>query len=185
MLSLDQILHDLDMADGQAKNRLAWNPEREGSIDIRIAANGTWFHEGRPIPRDSMVKLFSGILRREDDQYFLVTPVEKLKIQVDDAPFVARLVETIEQPGGSAIIFTTNTDERIPLDDNHALRIVSSAEDDQPRPYLMVREGMEALVSRSAFYDLLNLADLQETQDGYTMTLSSFGKSYTITPEAA
>ena len=185
MLSLDQILHDLDMADSQAKQRLSWNPERVGQIDIRIAGNGTWYHEGRPIERKSMVKLFSGILRREAHDYFLVTPVEKLKIEVEDAPFVATLVECIDVDGGPAIIFITNTDERIPLDENHAVRIVESLNDEQPRPYLLVRDGLEALISRSAFFDLLNLAEISENNDGYSMTLHSLGKTFTITPEAA
>ena len=184
MLSLDQILHDLDMADSQARQRMSWNPERVGEIDIRIAANGDWYHEGRPIERKSMVKLFSGILRREADDYFLVTPVEKLQIEVEDAPFVATLVDCIDEDGGPGIIFMTNTEERIPLDDNHPVRIVETANDEQPRPYLLVRDGLEALISRSAFFDLLNLAEISETDDGYSMTLNSFGKTFTITPEA-
>ena len=185
MLSLDQILHDLDMADSQAKDRLSWNPARQGSIDIRIATDGTWYHEGRPIQRESMVRLFAGILRREGDHYYLVTPAEKLEITVDDAPFIATLVETVEQPGGEVIVFTTNTGERIPLDASHVLRIVESVTDEQPRPYLMVREGLEALVKRSAFYDLLNLADIDENETGYSMTLRSGGEVFVITPEVA
>lgn len=183
MLSLDQILHDLDMADSQAEDRLSWKPEREGSIDIRIAADGSWFHEGRPIRRDSMVRLFSGILRREANDYFLVTPAEKLKIEVEDAPFVATLVETVEQSEGSVIIFTTNTGEKIPLDDEHPVRIVESAADERPRPYLMIRAGLEALIKRSAFYDLLNLAEIEEDEHGYSMTLQSAGQTFTIIPE--
>lgn len=184
MLSLDQILHDLDIADCQAKHRLDWNPDREGSIDIRIATDGTWYHEGRPITRHSMVKLFSSLLRREASDYFLVTPAEKLKIEVEDAPFVATLVDIIELAQQPAIVFTLNTDERIPLDDMHPIRIIESPGDEQPRPYLTVREGMEALVSRSAFYDLVNLADINENLDGYSMTLHSFGKTVTIRQEA-
>ncbi len=183
MLSLDQILHDLDIADSQAKDRLSWNPARVGEIDIRIAADGTWYHEGRPIKRESLVRLFAGILRREGNEFFLVTPAEKLKIEVEDAPFIATLVESVEQPAGDVIIFTTNTGEQVPLDDNHPLRVIESPSDEQPRPYLMIREGLEALIKRSAFYDLLNLADIEEHDAGYSMTLHSGGQTFTITPE--
>ena len=127
-----------------------WQPERQDDIDMRIARDGTWYYQGSPIERHRMVKLFSTILLREGDDYFLVTPVEKLRIQVDDAPFVATLVEQIDDDGAPAIVFTTNIGERVIVDQVHALRVEIDAQSQQPRPYVHLRDGLDALISRSA-----------------------------------
>ncbi|WP_062763056.1 DUF1285 domain-containing protein [Falsirhodobacter sp. alg1] len=129
-----------------------WNPEYCGEIDIRIARDGTWFHEGGPITRPQMVQLFSSVLKREGDAYFLVTPAEKLKIVVEDAPFV---VTGLDAAGG-VIVLHTATGEMLPLGPDHALRV----EDPQgtPAPYVHVRGGMEALIDRKTFYLLIDMA---------------------------
>ncbi|MFA7440788.1 MAG: DUF1285 domain-containing protein [Sphingomonadaceae bacterium] len=143
-----------------------WNPEHCGDIDMRIAADGTWFHAGSPIGRPAMVRLFSTILRREPDgSYVLVTPVEKLNIMVEDAPFVA--VELTSEGAGKArnLAFRLNTDEVVIAGPDHPLR-VETAPDGNPRPYLHVRgkvgNGLEALLNRPVFYELAELA-LAET----------------------
>ena len=180
MSELEQILADIESSAMTQAARRSWNPHYQGEIDIRISADGTWFHQGRRFQRDSMVKLFAGILRREDDAYFLVTPAEKLRIQVEDAPFVATLVEGIEDKGQPAIVFTTNIGEKIVADHEHPIRADIDASTNQPRPYVHLREGLDALICRSAFYDLLNLA--QETKRdgvGY-LSITSMGEEFEL-----
>lgn len=134
-----------------------WHPSHCGHSEMRIARDGTWFHQGSPIGRHAMVRLFSTILRREaDGSYVLVTPAEKLTIEVEDAPFVA--VEMKAEGTGAAmkLAFRLNTDELVSADDTHPLRFVAG--DNGPRPYLQVRGGLEALIARPIYYDLVNLA---------------------------
>lgn len=180
MSQLDQILADIRSSEAIHATRRDWNPRNQGEIDIRIAADGNWFHEGRQFRRESMVKLFAGILRREGEEYFLVTPAEKLRIQVDDAPFVATLVERIEENGQQAIVFTTNTGEQIIVDRDHPVRVDIDANTNEPRPYVHLREGLDALISRSAFYDLLNLADETERDGNAYLSISSMGEEFEL-----
>ena len=135
-----------------------WQPANCGDSHMRIAADGTWFHEGRPIPRPAMVRLFSTILRREPDgRHVLVTPVEKLDIEVEDAPFVA-IEATSEGAGrGRRIGFRLNTDDDVIAGAQNPLRI-ETAPDGTPRPYVQVRNGLEALIVRAVFYELAELA---------------------------
>jgi uncharacterized protein len=180
MSELEQILADISSSEATQAERRKWNPLNQGEIDIRIAADGSWFHEGRRFKRSAMVKLFAGILRREDDAYFLVTPVEKLRIEVEDAPFVAGLVEQIEDDGSPAIVFTTNIGERVIVDQAHSLRVEIDAQSRQPRPYVQLRDGLDALISRSAFYDLLNLAYEKHRDGGVFLAVSSRGHEFEL-----
>jgi hypothetical protein len=135
----------------------SWTPEHCGPSDMRIARDGTWFHQGSPIGRPAMVKLFSTILRREaDGSFVLVTPVEKLDIEVEDAPFVA--VEVKCEGAGEArrLAFRLNTGDLIVAGPDHPLRFEDRA--DGPHPYLLVRKGLEALVARPVYYELANIA---------------------------
>lgn len=135
-----------------------WNPSHCGDSEMRIAADGTWFHQGSPIGRKELVKLFSTILRREaDGSHVLVTPVEKLDIAVDDAPFIA--VEATSEGEGRdrRIIFRLNTDDLVAAGPDNLVRI-DTADDGTPRPYLHVRGGLQALVNRPVFYQLADLA---------------------------
>ena len=135
-----------------------WNPSHCGGSDMRIAADGTWFHMGSPIGRAAMVRLFSTILRREPDgSHVLVTPVEKLDIAVDDAPFVAVELKSEGAGQGRKLGFRLNVDDWVIAGPEHALRIEIAA-DGTPRPYLHVRAGLEALVNRPVFYELVELA---------------------------
>lgn len=133
-----------------------WQPEREGRIDIRIASDGTWYHEGSPIRRGALVKLFSTVLRRDPDGFCLVTPAERLVIEVEDAPFVAVNMEVRGTGAATDLLFTTNVDEHVIADAAHPLRVDESS--GEPRPYVMVRSGLEALISRAVFYRLVDLA---------------------------
>ena len=180
MSELEQILADIESGEATQALRRQWNPERQGEIDIRIAANGDWFHEGRRFKRQALVKLFGGILRREGEAHFLVTPAEKLRIEVEDAAFVAGLVEQVDDNGTPAIVFTTNIGERVVVDDAHPLRIDIDAQNGQPRPYLQLRDGLEALISRSAFYDLLNLAREQQIDGKTCLVVSSRGNEFEL-----
>lgn len=180
MSELEQIQRDIEAAAAQSAARGRWNPAQQGEIDIRIAADGRWHHEGRPFQREALVKLFAGVLRREGDDYFLLTPAEKLRIHVDDAPFVASLVERIDEDGRQAIVFTTNLGERIPLDSAHPLRVEIDPRSREPRPYIHVRDGLDALISRSAFYDLANLAE-ETVRDGAAyLSVTSLGEIFDI-----
>jgi len=149
-----------------------WHPAHCGDSDMRIAADGTWFHGGTPIGRLELVKLFSTILRREaDGGYVLVTPGEKLDIAVDDAPFVA-VAATSEGTGeGRSLAFRLNTGDHVVAGPDNRLRVATDA-DGTPRPYVHVRGGMEALVNRATFYDL---ADWALTEDATPPGLWSGG----------
>jgi len=135
----------------------SWNPGHCGHSDMRIARDGTWFHQGSPIGRPPMVRLFSTILRREPDgRFVLVTPVEKLDIDVEDAPFTA--VEMKREGEGDAmkLAFRLNTGDLVTAGPEHALRF--EEREDGPRPYLHVRRGLEALVARTVYYELAEIA---------------------------
>lgn len=143
-----------------------WNPPFCGEIDMRIGRNGAWHYLGSPINRPAMVKLFSNILRREPDgSYVLVTPVEKCRIKVDDAPFTAVEMTTSGTGDDRLIAFRTNVDDVVPLDPEHPLRVVTNPETGEPSPYLLVRNGLEALIARPVFYELVDLAE-EQSQDG-------------------
>lgn len=134
-----------------------WNPVHCGHSGMRIARDGTWFHDGSPIGRINMIRLFSTVLRREaDGSHVLVTPVEKLDIDVDDAPFVATSLKAAGSGPDSTLVFQLNTGDLVTAGEDHRLRFVSGA--DGPRPYLHVRGGMEALIARPVYYELADIA---------------------------
>ncbi len=134
-----------------------WNPDHCGDSEMRIARDGTWYHQGSPIGREAMVRLFSSILRREaDGSFVLVTPVEKLDIAVDDAPFVAVEVKNEGEGRDRALAFRLNTGDLVAAGPDNALIVRETA--DGPHPYLHVRAGLEALIGRSVYYELMNMA---------------------------
>ena len=136
-----------------------WNPKYCGDIDMRIASDGTWFYCGSPINRKKLVKLFSSILINENNKYFLITPVEKVGIIVDDAPFIANDFEKITENNKSYLVFFTNIDETIVLSKKNPFRISINDKTQEPSPYIMVRKNIEAKIDRKSFYRLLDLAD--------------------------
>ena len=162
-----------------------WDPPYCGAIDIRIAADGTWFHNGSPIRRDKLVKLFAPILRREPDgRTVLVTPVESVGITVDDAAFVA--VEMAVDGSGTdrRVSFRTNVDDLVSVDAEHALRF-EEAPDGALKPYLHVRRGLWALVTRALTYDLVDLAEERLVDGKPWLGLWAGGAFHTIAPVAA
>ena len=144
-----------------------WHPSHVADIDLRISRDGTWHYQGSPIHRLRLVKLFASVMRRDDNDYYLVTPIEKLRIQVDDAPFLA--VEIDQEGSGESqrLLFRTNVDEVVAADEDHPIRIVEDTGSGEPSPYLMIRDGLEALLSRPVYYHLVELA-VEHRQDGRT-----------------
>lgn len=150
-----------------------WNPALSGDIDIRIAHDGRWFHEGDEIRRLPLVKLFASILKREGDDYFLVTPVEKWRIQVEDAPLV--VVDFSRRGKGEAqqLAFKTNTDDIVVADEDHPIKLQKRGEGgvDQLLPYLIVRDNLPARINRNVYYHLVDMA-LAEGGDEAVMVRS-------------
>lgn len=162
-----------------------WNPPFCGDLDMRIASDGTWFYEKSPIGRSGLVKLFSSVLKREGDKYFLVTPVEKVGIVVDDAPFTAVELRLDDAAEGRTLHFRTNVDEWIAAGPDHALRFEEDAENGGLAPYLHVRSDLWAKVTRALFYDLVDLGE-ERAIDGKTMFgVASGGEFYPMAEASA
>ena len=157
-----------------------WNPPFCGDIDMRIAADGTWFYQKTPIGRLPLVKLFASVLKREGDKYFLVTPVEKVGIVVEDAPFLA--VEMKAEKG--ALAFRTNVDDWVAAGPGHALRFDLDAATGGLKPYLHVRRGLWAKVTRALFYDLVELG-VERALDGKVMFGIAAGVEFFAMAEAS
>lgn len=159
-----------------------WNPPFCGDMDIRIASDGTWFYLGTPIGRPGLVRLFSTILRREDDnQFYLVTPVEKVRIRVDDAPFLAVRVDRMGAGPEQRLRFTTNVGDEVEAGAGHPIRVEIRGPEREPRPYLHVRGRLEALISRATFYELVEMAEERAAAAGGTeLVISSEGQSFSL-----
>ena len=158
-----------------------WNPAHCGEIDIVIKRNGLWFHEGAPIGREALVRLFSTVLRKDPDGYVLVTPVEKLAITVEDAPFIAVRVDKV----GEALRFVTNVGDVVEAGPDNAIRVRMDRETGEPRPYLHVRRGLEALIARPVFYELADMAEERATAAGAAMFVASNGAWFEVGPADA
>jgi hypothetical protein len=142
-----------------------WNPPFCGDIDMRIARDGTWFYEGTPIGRPAMVRLFSRILRKDGAAYFLVTPVEKVGIKVDDAPFVAVDFDCSGDGAAQTLTFTDNVGDSFDAGPAHPIRVVRDEATGQPAPYVLVRSNLEALIDRKSFYRLVEIG-MHDMVDG-------------------
>ena len=159
-----------------------WNPPFCGDLDMRIAADGTWFYQKTPIGRPALVRLFASVLKREGDKYFLVTPVEKVGITVDDAPFLA-VEMTVEQgAAGQVLRFRTNVDEWVACGPEHALRFEPEAETGGLKPYLHVRRDLWALVTRALFYDLVELGEERMVDGRRMLGVVSEGTFFAMAP---
>lgn len=184
-----------------------WHPEQVADMDLTIKANGEWWHEGGHMTRQSLVSLFATILWKEENngavEYFLKTPVQKLRIHVEDAPLLINDVGIIEEQGKNWLEFTTSTGDVVRLDDEHpiSLRAYTMKDSDdnshsdksknkednkstesstQIRPYMMVRNGLEALIGRNAFYHLTEIGELTEREGETILTLQSGDNAYTL-----
>ncbi|MFJ3261891.1 DUF1285 domain-containing protein [Pseudomonas sp. NPDC086581] len=160
-----------------------WNPDCCGDIDMRIARDGTWYYLGTPIGRKPMVRLFSTIIRRDGDDYFLVTPVEKCGITVDDAPFVA-VTLAVEGEGEQQVLrFTTNVEDEVVADAAHPIRVELDPQTQEPSPYVLVRVNLEALIHRNVFYQLVELAVPREIDGVDWLGVWSCGEFFPIAPQ--
>ena len=150
-------------------------------IDIRIARDGTWFHEGGAIRRKPLVKLFAGILRRDDDgAYVLVTPVERRRIQVEDAPFVAVEATIAGEGKDQKVEFRTNVDDAVVAGPKHPIRVVIDPETAEPSPYVLVRGGLEALIARPVYYQLVEAGRVLEAGRSEVLGIDSCGVFFVL-----
>ena len=161
----------------------SWNPPFCGDIDMRIASDGTWFYQKTPIGRLPLVKLFASVLKREGDQYFLVTPVEKVGRIVEDVPFLAVEMH-VDRNDEQILRFRTNMDEWIDAGPDHALRFEPEPETGGMKPYLHVRRGLWAKVTRALFYDLAEAGE-ERVVDGKPMFGVASGSEFFVMADAA
>jgi hypothetical protein len=165
-----------------------WNPPYCGEIDMRIAADGTWFYQKSPIGRPALVKLFASVLKREADRYYLVTPVEKCGIVVDDAPFLAVELKVEHgrddhtEPKGNILHFRTNVDDWVECGRDHRLRFEIEADNGGLKPYLHVRRDLWAKVTRALYYDLVNLGEEREVDGTRMFGVFSHGEFFPMAP---
>ncbi|MBT8412591.1 MAG: DUF1285 domain-containing protein [Octadecabacter sp.] len=157
-----------------------WNPPFCGDLDMRIARDGTWFYQGTPIGREGLVKLFASIIRKDGDDYFLVTPVEKVGITVEDAPFVAIDFE-VEADG---LRFVTNVGDAVVAGREHPIRVVRDPESGEPSPYVLIRRNLEALIDRKSFYRLVDLGEVAANDGADWFGVASGGQFFPIIPAA-
>jgi hypothetical protein len=157
-----------------------WDPPFCGDIAIRIARNGSWFHEGTVFTRPALVRLLSSVLKKEGDEYFLVTPVEKMRIQVEDVPFIVIGFTEEMQEGQRVLLFRTLTDDVVRLDAEHPLHVETDLLSGEPRPYILVRGGMEARIHRPVFYDLVAMGYEKLIHDEPHLVIDSAGASFSL-----
>ena len=175
-----------------------WHPEQVIDMDLVIKANGEWWHEGTHMTRESLVSLFATVLWKEEkeglSEYFLKTPAQKLRIKVEDVPLLINDVGIVNEEGISWLEFTTTTGDIVRLDQHHQIELRpfivtdkenavtndSLASNEQIRPYLLVRNGLEALIGRNTFYHLTEIGKLTEQQGVVILTLQSGGKDYQL-----
>jgi len=162
-----------------------WNPPFCGDIDMEIRADGTWFYMGTPIGRAPLVRLFSTVLRRDEDgKTYLVTPVEKVGIRVVDAAFLAVEMQVTERDGLQVLTFRTNVGDVVEVGGDHPLRFEMSGENRELKPYILVRGRLEALVSRAVMYDLVELGETVVIDDVPMFSVRSGGEVFPVMPEA-
>ncbi|MDB5468888.1 MAG: hypothetical protein JWR84_448 [Caulobacter sp.] len=158
-----------------------WHPEHCGDIDIVIRKDGLWFHEGSLIGREALVRLFSTVLRKDPDGFHLVTPVEKMRITVEDAPFIAVRVDR----EGENLRFLTNVGDEVVAGPDNPIRVEVDAGSGEPRPYVHVRRGLEARIARPVFYELVEMATERDTPVGPVLAVNSDGAVFPVGPVGA
>ena len=161
-----------------------WNPPFCGDIDMRIARDGTWFYLGTPMGRMPMVRLFSSILKLENGKYYLVTPVEKVGIKVDDAPFVAVDFDVSGEGTAQMVTFTTHVGDTATANADHRVRVERDAVTGEPSPYVMIRAGLEALIDRKSFYRLVEVCVHARHAGADWFGLWSGGQFFPVIPSA-
>lgn len=170
VISLEEVLKAIapDGLDGPLPPVHLWNPQNCGDIQMEIRADGSWWHEGSKIKRERLVKLFSRILRKDPDgKIYLVTPYEKVIVHVEDAPFLAVRVDRVGQPGmDQTLVFKTNLGDIVTAGADLPIRVETDPETLEPSPYVLVRGGLEAKLTRPVFYELADMAEAYEGSAG-------------------
>ena len=156
-----------------------WNPAHCGDIGLEIRRDGSWWQNGVRFSREKLVRLFSTILRRDSDGYYLVTPHEKVVVKVEDAPFVGIRADRHESGGHQVIVVTTNVGDVVAVDADHPLRVVSDRQTGEPSTYVLVRGGLEARMARPPYYELVGWAEPDPADEG-AMSLASSGHKFQI-----
>ncbi len=159
-----------------------WNPPFCGDLDIRIARNGQWFYLGSPIGRMPLVKLFASVIRKDGDDYFLVTPVEKIGITVEDAPFVAVDFEARGEGRDQVLTFRTNVDDEAVAGPDHPIRVERDPVTGEPSPYVNIRRNLEALIDRKSFYRLVEIGAVETVEGEEMFGLWSSGRFFPVIP---
>lgn len=157
-----------------------WQPTQSGDSEMRIARDGRWYHQGDLIERPALVQLFSRLLRREGDQYFLVTPVEKLTIAVDDAPFVSINIDIQGEGSEQRVYVTTNLQDTVLIDPEHPLRVDIDPQTQEPSPYVSIGDNLAVLLQRSDFYQLVEYAQERVVDGQQVLGVYSQGEFYTL-----
>ncbi len=158
----------------------SWNPPLSGKMDLHIDCNGTWYHQGTAFTRPALVKLLSSILKREGDDYFLVSPVEKWQIQVEDAPLLVTRCDVVIREGRQALVFTTATDDTVVADSDHPIRVEIDNHSGEPSPYIEIRDGLEARINRPVYYQLADIAEVEDSDGISNHVVKSMGHSFVL-----
>jgi uncharacterized protein len=183
---LDAITASLPRENGRGMPPVdLWNPPFCGDIDMRIAADGTWFYQKTPIGRPALVRLFASVLKREGNKYFLVTPVEKVGLVVEEAPFLAVELKVERGPDGQTLRFRTNVDDRVDAGPGHALRFEPEPATGGLKPFLHVRRELWAKVTRALFYDLVELGEERVVGGKPMFGVTSKGEFYAMAEASA
>ena len=182
-MTLTDLISTLQVEAGLEKPRSLppvhlWNPTHCGDIGLEIRRDGSWWQEGVRFSREKLVRLFSTILRRDADGYYLVTPHEKVVVKVEDAPFVGIRVDRHESDGHQIILVTTNVGDVVAVDEGHPLRVETDRRTGEPSTYVRVRGGLEARLARPAWYELISWAAADP--DKSTMSVMSSGVRFPV-----
>ncbi len=167
------------LKDGQSGHKRSippldqWHPKHCGAMDLKVSANGEWWHDGQLIKRQALIDLFSTVLWKEDSKFYLKTPVEQIEIQVEDEPLFVNQVDMLELENKSYIQFTTTTQDVIVVDDEHP--IFMREYQGELRPYVHVRFGINALIQRAAFFHLVEMGELLENEKGESILVLQSG----------
>ena len=181
---LDKLFSDLLSLEASTNKKIPpvhlWNPELSGDMDLVIDREGRWIHEGGEIKRPALVKLFSSILKKEDNEYFLVTPVEKWRIKVDLAPFFITSAKRNIRGDMQAINCMTSVGDSVVVGPNHKLWIEYEVDSDEPIPLVHIRLGLPGLLSRNVFYQIVEWADCEEVSKKRHLKITSMGKTFPL-----
>ncbi|WP_251358616.1 DUF1285 domain-containing protein [Kangiella sp. TOML190] len=178
---LGELLKQLEAADGKSLPPVEkWSPDFCGDMDLVIKRDGHWYYQGTPIGRKRLVKLFSTVLKKEGDDYFLVTPVEKLGIKVEDAPFLVVRMEHMETEQGAVIVFEDNCDNKVLLTKDNPLWVELDAKTGEPSPYINIRSNLNALIHRNLFYELVAMAQEKTVTGDKHLGVVSAGEFFSL-----